>query len=885
MKRVLAVDDLEENLHLLRVLLESQGYEVQPARNGAEALAIARENPPDLVVSDILMPVMDGFALCRTWKADEHLCRIPFIFYTATYTDPKDEQLARDLGADAFITKPAEPEDFLAAVLATLARAQTAPAAPLRTVSSEAEGVGKQYNEVLVRKLEDKMLQLDKANRALEQEIEARREAEGALQESERKFRGLFETMSQGVMYQNGRGEILTANPAAERILGVSVDEMRGRTPRDSRWQAVGEDGSEFPADQHPADVALRTGAPVGGVILGVSPQSGGERRWVLVDALPQYLPGEISPSSVYTTFTDVTERELAVDALRRQLAFDDLIAGLLSQIASASAPEISGHVNDTIRLIGEFMGAESVLVFEIAEDLSRWGTVHHWAAPGFTSVAGSLENIHMGTLPWIEERVVSGKTVVLGSIDDVPSEAGSFRRLWDEQRLTSALLVPLHGRGAVVRGCLALFRVSDEQHWDDPTIRRAEQLGGALATVLERKRVEDSLRESDDRLRQSQKMEAIGQLAGGIAHDFNNLLTAIIGYSNLALSRFDQAGTPLERDILEIRSAAERASALTRQILAFSRRQTLRPAVVSLNDIVVGMEPLLRHTFGEGIDLTLRLDRDLGHVEIDTHQFEQVLLNLAVNARDAMPAGGRLTVETRNIELGEEYRRIHPEATLGDHVMLMVSDTGVGMDDATRARIFEPFFTTKDVGKGTGLGLSTVYGIVKQSGGIIDVYSQLGSGTSFKIHLPRAVPLERAKIPAIIEPTVARADETILVVEDEPALQRLVVRVLSSLGYTIRAVTSGDEAMAFLVDDEQRCDLLLTDIVLPGTIQGNALAEQARNFRPRLPVICMSGYAFDAVENAGRLTPGAIYLEKPFKPEELAALVRKVLDGGTGST
>jgi two-component system, cell cycle sensor histidine kinase and response regulator CckA len=373
--------------------------------------------------------------------------------------------------------------------------------------------------------------------------------------------------------------------------------------------------------------------------------------------------------------------------------------------------------------------------------------------------------------------------------------------------------------------------------------------------------------------------MEAIGQLAGGIAHDFNNLLTAIIGYSNLVLSRSGDSDPSMSRDVVEIRNAAERASALTRQILAFSRRQTLQPKVVSMNDIITGMEPLLHHTLGEDVQLLVHAGVDLGHVEVDVHQFEQVLLNLAVNARDAMPAGGRLTIETSNVELGEEYRRLHPEATLGSYVMLVVSDTGTGMDDVTLGQIFEPFFTTKEKGKGTGLGLSTVYGIVKQSGGSIYVYSEPGIGTSFKIYLPRIVPSKRAEIPPVPSQTPPRGTETILVVEDEEALQRLITRVLDSLGYTTYAVGSGDEAMAFLVDPDKHLDLLLTDMVLPGAIQGNILAEQARNFRPGIPVICTSGYAFDTVENASRLVSGTVYLEKPFRPEVLASVVRKALD------
>ena len=879
MKGLLIVDDHEENLHLLRVLLESQGYTVQAAHNGVEALQIARESPPDLIVSDILMPGMDGFALCREWKIDPQLREIPFVFYTATYTDVKDERLALDLGADAFITKPTEPEDFLAKILTALARAQTHPAAQAPVTPTELEGIGKQYNEALVRKLENKMIQLEQLNQALEHEMAERRHAAQALQESESRFRSLFETMSQGVLYFDAEGRVVMANPAAERMLGHSEEQLRDWSPGDTDLDVVGEDGKPLPRSDYPHVLARHTGLPDTGTIVGVRVKPHGERRWILVDAVPRPADDGSSPISVYATFTDITERKLAMDALREQAAFDELMERLLSRIASASSAEVDRCIAESMQLVAEFMHVESTVIFQTSDDMATWSATYGWATPGITSVASWLKNQPRGTLRWVEDELLAGRRVVLQSPDEIPAQAEHLRALWQRQALSSAVLVPLRGRGQVFRGSLALFRVSNERGWEHQDIRHAEQLAEAFATALERKHVEDSLRESDKRLRQSQKMEAIGQLAGGIAHDFNNLLTAIIGYSNLLLGRSEASDPSLRGDVIEIRDAAERASALTRQILAFSRRQTLQPKVVSMNDIIAGMEPLVRHTLGEDIRLLVHAAQDLGHVEVDVHQFEQVLLNLAVNARDAMPTGGQLTLETSNVELGEEYRRIHPEARMGSYVMLVVSDTGTGMDSTTLAQIFEPFFTTKEKGKGTGLGLSTVYGIVKQSGGSIYVYSEPGIGTSFKIYLPRVLPATRAEIPPVQSQTLPRGNEAVLVVEDEEALQRLVTRVLDSLGYTTYSVGSGDEAMAYLVDVGRRLDLLLTDMVLPGTIQGNVLAEQARDFRPGLPIICMSGYAFDTVENASRLVSGAVYLKKPFRPEALAAVVRKALD------
>ncbi len=404
----------------------------------------------------------------------------------------------------------------------------------------------------------------------------------------------------------------------------------------------------------------------------------------------------------------------------------------------------------------------------------------------------------------------------------------------------------------------------------------------GALSSALditERRRAEEALRERDEQLRQSQKMEAVGQLAGGIAHDFNNLLTSILGYSELLLASEEIAGSPAGEDIQEIKHAAERASALTRQILAFSRRQALRPDVVSLNEVLNGMEPLLRRTLGENIDLISLEHPDLGHAEIDVHQFEQVLMNLAINARDAMPAGGRLTLETANVELDEEYCSSHPEATPGACVMLAVSDTGIGMDEATLGHAFEPFFTTKAPGEGTGLGLATVFGIVKQSRGNIFLYSEPGKGTTFKIYLPRVATREATEAVVIPERIPSLGNEAVMVVEDESSLRSLIARVLGAAGYKVVCFGSADEAMAALEQGELAIDLLLTDVVLPGVMQGNDLARLVQNSRPDLPVLYMSGYTRNAIVHAGRLDKGINFLEKPFTPEALAQTVRKVLD------
>ena len=400
-----------------------------------------------------------------------------------------------------------------------------------------------------------------------------------------------------------------------------------------------------------------------------------------------------------------------------------------------------------------------------------------------------------------------------------------------------------------------------------------------AIRDITERCESEQALKERDDQLRQSQKMEAIGQLAGGIAHDFNNLLTAIIGYSDLILASRDGDAESVREDVGEIKAAADRASSLTRQILAFSRRQALQPEVMCLNDVVKGTERLLGRTLGEHIELVTRLQEGLGLVEVDGSQFEQVLMNLAVNARDAMPDGGRLTIVTADVELSAERCQELGGTSAGSFVMLAMSDTGTGMKPETRERAFEPFFTTKDPGRGTGLGLSTVYGIVKQSGGVISVNSELGMGTTVEVYLPRDGRPEATRAATPIASGPVTRGESILLVEDEAAVRALTARLLGRLGYRVEVAANGGDALVVLEDADRSIDLLLTDVVLPGSMQGNELARTARLLRPNLAVLHMSGYARDIIIHAGRLDEGVNYLAKPFTADELARRVREVLD------
>ena len=385
-----------------------------------------------------------------------------------------------------------------------------------------------------------------------------------------------------------------------------------------------------------------------------------------------------------------------------------------------------------------------------------------------------------------------------------------------------------------------------------------------------------------EQQLRQSQKMEAIGRLAGGIAHDFNNLLMVISGYSEFLLERLGPEPA-VRGPAKEISTAAERATSLTRQLLAFSRKQMLTPKVLDLNAVVTENLKMLTRLIGEDIDLVMIPSPDLGPVKADPGQIEQVILNLAVNARDAMPQGGRLTIETTNVTLDESYARLHTPVQPGDYTMLAITDTGVGMDTETQSRIFEPFFTTKGT-KGTGLGLSTVYGIVKQSGGYIWVYSEPGKGTSFKIYLPQATAEEVA---AVEQPAAAPAAsvetprETILVVEDEVNLRRLTRQFLENQGYTVLEAANGAAAVQICVAHQGTIHLLLTDVIMPG-MNGRELAQRVSEIRPNMKVLYMSGYTENAIGHNGTLEAGITLLQKPFTLHALKAKVREVLDQTT---
>jgi PAS domain S-box-containing protein len=498
------------------------------------------------------------------------------------------------------------------------------------------------------------------------------------------------------------------------------------------------------------------------------------------------------------------------------------------------------------------------------------------------TLVESSIQGIHIQR-DWVTLFVNPAFARMLGydrTADLVGLDARRFMAPQELSRLESDRVARLRGEPVSTQYELQAIRRDGSLIWVD--IQTAEILWeGAPAvqsTVLditERKRAEQALRQSEAQLRQVQKMEAVGQLAGGVAHDFNNLLTVITGRTELLLLRL-AADDPHRRDVELVRKTADRAASLTQQLLAFSRKQMLQPRVLDLNGVVAGMAQMLKPLIGETIDLVTSLDPILGRVKADPAQIEQIVLNLAVNARDAMPQGGRLTIETSNVELDSAFVETHPGAGVGPHAMLSVRDTGTGMSPEVQAHLFEPFFTTKGVGKGTGLGLATVYGIVKQHGGYIRIESTAGAGTTVRIYLARIPVVPDVAAPAADAPAVVGSG-TVLVVEDESELRDLATEVLGLAGYSVLSAGSPNEALEIARGHAGPIHLLLTDVVMP-EMSGRDLADRLVQSRPGLKILYMSGYTDDAIVHHGVLDPGTVLLQKPFTPDRLTRMVGDLL-------
>jgi len=541
------------------------------------------------------------------------------------------------------------------------------------------------------------------------------------------------------------------------------------------------------------------------------------------------------------------TRREWTVDEKTFSIAMASQISLSLEELERKKAQASLAESEDALRLQSAALNAAAHAMVIT----NREGAIE-WINPAFSALTGYASEEAIGRNP--RDLLRSGV-----------HEKAFFKDLWD------TILA-----GKVWRGEMTNRRKDGSSYQEEQSITPVKDARGAVTHFIAIKRDLTEERRMEAQFLQAQKMEIVGRLAGGIAHDFNNLLTVINGIAELGVAALKD-GDPLRSDFQQIQQAGARAAAMTRQLLAFSRKQIMKLDVLNLDALVTEMQGMLQRLIGEDINLTVVASEEPWGVRVDAGQIEQVVLNLVVNARDAMPQGGRVTIQIQNVELDETYAAVHASVRPGQYVMLSVSDTGIGMDAATQARMFEPFFTTKGPGKGTGLGLATVYGIVNQCGGTVWVYSEVGRGTTFKIYLPRIGDAARSATSA--EPRPAqRGTETILVVEDEPALRTLAMRILRSAGYHVLAASGADEAVQILQRHPGRVHLMFTDMVMPG-MGGQELAASLVRARPDMKVLYTSGYTDDTVLREGTRDAAANFIGKPYSRSGLTDAVRQALD------
>lgn len=804
--KILVVDDEVELKNILVESLTSQGYETTGLTSGEKALAALRTEAFDIVLTDMMMPGIDGISLVQEGlQIDPYLVCIVMTGQGTIQTAVD----AMKVGAFDYVLKPFRLQNLL----------------PLITRAMNVRHM----------RLENLQLRETLAIYELAQTIALTLDPQTVISK-----------LVDAVLKQTSADEVsvLLPVPDADELYVAAV---RGQ----NRERLLGQ---RVPLDETISGWVTRERRPL--MLQGEVRDKRFRSAW------PH--PEITSSISIPMQVANKVVGTLNINALSRPRPFTLAQLKVLTILAGTAAAALeSASLHTQVRRAEEKYRSifENAIegIFQSTPD-RRLVTANPSMARilGYDSPEELIASIKEGTDIYVDPAAADEVTQTLEAEGIVQGfEFEAYRK--DGEKIWLSLNVRL---------------IRDEN--DNALFRE-----GAIEDITEQKYAEIERHKLEEQLRQSQKMEAIGQLAGGVAHDFNNLLTAINGYSSLALQRTNP-DSRIRNYLEEIKKAGDRAANLTRQLLAFGRKQMLKPVALNLNDVVFDMNQMLRRLIGEDIKFDAKLDPALRKIKADPGQIEQVLVNLVVNSRDAMPQGGALTIETTNFEVDHEYTSSHLGMLPGGYVMLAVSDTGCGMDIETKARIFEPFFTTKDKGRGTGLGLSTVYGIVKQSGGNIWVYSEPNRGTTVKVYLPHLdddqEPAERPSI----ETAAPRGSETILLVEDEEVVRGLARQILEHAGYNVLDTASGEAALRMCREHDDPIHLLLTDVVMPET-SGKEIAQRLKSLRPATCVLFMSGYTDDAIVHHGVLDSNVEFIQKPFTPVTLARKVREVLDLNCG--
>jgi len=812
MNRVLIVDDKEENLYYLQSLLKGNGCEVESAENGAEALEKARVSPPDMVVSDLLMPVMDGYALLRQWKADPRLKEVPFVVYTATYTDPADEQLALDLGADAFILKAAEPEHFMERVRGVwgMLRAGGGVAEPRMPIEDEG-ALLKGYSEALIRKLEEKTLMLqeqakllEESNQALARDVERSRQMEASLAAAQQVAKvGSWET-------DLTTGD-LACSAQMHRILGTEAGTDR------PTWESFLD--RIHPDDQKLMENAFRESCESEGareLTHRIVAEDGQVKH--VVERWKVFRNAEGRPYRALGTCRDITERIESEGRLRH-------LSSLLHAVAEGTTDAVFVKDREGRYL---FVNAATAKFFGRSKE----------------EVIGRDDSEFFG----VEEARL------LRVADRQVMDSGEART--SEERLT------LEGTRRVFSAIKAPYR---------------DQSGRIVGTIGISRDITDQKNLEAQFLR-AQRMESIGTLAGGIAHDLNNVLAPIL--MSIELLKMDESAPDKLEILATIESSARRGGEMVRQVLSFARGVEGQKVPLSVKPILKDIEKVANDTFLKSIDLRCEIEPELWMVEGDPTQLHQVLLNLAVNARDAMPQGGLLRLSARNEVLDEHYAAMNLEASAGPYVVLEVEDSGYGMPPEVVDRVFEPFFTTKETGKGTGLGLSTSLAIVRGHGGFVRVYSEPRNGTRFRVYLPALVADAREVVEQQRVELPRGQGETVLLVEDELAVREIARQTLESYGYEVLAASDGAEATAVFAMERERIDVVLTDMMMPN-MDGPAAIQVMKRIDPEVRIVATSGLGEGGMIGKAASLGVKHFLSKPYTADALLRTLREIFGPG----